>query len=188
MSAALANATAPVCYGHVVEALLLKAFRDDLDRPAHDALDAIGVNLDRPLKTFYPADVADECMRIVRRTLFPHLTDAEAYRAIGERFVHSYLDTTIGRLATPLIKMMGPRRMLHQLSRFFEGGGNYVSARCVDVSPCAVEVHVSDHLVHPAYLSAIIEHGCLQAGAASCRVDVMKTFGRAVTYRVTWVS
>ncbi len=47
-----------------------------------------------------------------RRNAFPHLNDADAYRALASVFIKGYFNTIIGRLTGVVIPIIGPAKTL----------------------------------------------------------------------------
>ena len=138
-------------YAAWFEGLFVRALGSRLTPVLIDELRAAGLDLERPLAPAYPAEVRQECLRLLREHLYPSLSDDQAYFALGRAAVDGFLQTFIGQSFGLVVRFLGPRALLKRAGPVMASASNYVTAQAREVGPFRWEVTVVGGDVPPSY-------------------------------------
>jgi uncharacterized protein (TIGR02265 family) len=115
----------PVVFGPTVEALLVHGLKGRLDAAALRRLKELGVDLEQPLASAYPATVWFDILQTCADVLHPTLPRDEAWYRVGRRLGESFGETVQGKALYGVARVLGPRRMLARMTRNLQTLGNY---------------------------------------------------------------
>ena len=174
-----------VVFGNTVHGLFQVA-HGKLSHAARDALERLGLYLDRQPQPFYSTDLWRHTLDIVVRDLFPDLPLEEAYRHMGHRLVLDVCESMLGRGMLALGRALGPRRLLLRLNHNFRNADNYVQANLTELAPTAYVVCINETLGMPSYYQGILEAALGGCGARAPHVQCLRVEGPSCTYRVEW--
>ncbi|MBS2028422.1 MAG: DUF2378 family protein [Deltaproteobacteria bacterium] len=141
--------------GSMFEALFTRALRPI--GPFADELRRVGFDPDHP-QPQYPTPVWVACLAVTRRLVFGELDDAAAYRAIGERFMGSFLDTIAGKIVAVALPFLGPQAFLKRIPRYLTMGRSDLRWEVKLEEPRRLVAHLHDPFSVPAhFLAGIID-------------------------------
>lgn len=169
-------------------ACTLKGHPRALTPPVKEALRNVGIDLDRPLKSAYPAAVVNEATRVFRRLAYAHEPDdLKAYMAMGAATVDGYFNTLMGRAMTGVLKLIGFKRLIDRLPQAMSGGSNYTNVTVNWVSPGEVRVSLTDVEPHPGLNLGVLQRGLSHwFGGKNVKVELHEHAPPGATYRVTF--
>jgi len=151
---------ARVVYEHSIEGMYLKGHPQALTPQVKAALKAVGIDLDAKLKSVYPAELVNEASRVFRRLAYAHEPDdMKAYKAMGVATVDGYFNTTLGKAATAVLRLVGFKRLIDRLPQAMSGGSNYTFVNVTWKGPTEAHVLVSDVEPHPGINLGVLERG-----------------------------
>jgi len=176
---------APVVFTQTVEGVIRALGRAPTD-PEKRALRELGIDLDRPLEPAYPAVAFAKAVEFVARARSPGLSEAEAYRELGERFFEGYTQTLIGRATGQVLKVIGVRRSLARMERSFRNGNNYMRSHSEDLGSGRVRLYFDHILEQPEYLRGIVLSGGRYVGAKAFVVDLVESGPNRCVLEVRW--
>jgi uncharacterized protein (TIGR02265 family) len=173
-------------FGHVVEALFLKAIKGELSVGARYRLKEVGLDLDAPLLPAYPLDAWVGFLQVASQDLFRGETREQALFLLGQRLIDAYRESTLGRAVLTMARVLGPRRTLSRTTQNFRSGNNYSEAKLVDVSAGCVELHMNEVGPYPTFTQGILTAGIRYAGAKDLTVELREHDGHACVYVLRW--
>lgn len=160
-----------------------------LDRPIPPAqvagLDALGIDLSKPLLPAYPAATHAALLDFVVQQRFPNMPREQGQFEAGRAFIHHYTQTLIGRAIRGLLWTIGPHRNIERMSRTFRTANNFTETRLQRLGPASYELWFN-YVSRPHYYRGIV-HETLALGAVKAlEVRLAATQGDEVTFHVTW--
>lgn len=173
-------------YEHTMEGLFVRGLSGQLSPALRERLRSAGLDLDRRLLPAYSFETWCACVRLTAKALHPEAPAEVAYALLGERMVHGFRQTLMGRALFSVLQLLGPRRVLGRTQQNFRSGNNYSEARITVVSPSEAELWMNEpgptrYLVQGAILA-----GLQASGAAEPQVQVANFTPEDVTYRTSW--
>jgi uncharacterized protein (TIGR02265 family) len=127
---------------------LEKSLGAQLDPALRAQFRALGVDFEH-LQAAYPMETWEACLQLVWRGLYPTLSQEEAWRAMGRRFVEGYAQTRLGQATVLMGKVVGVRRMVHRMERHFHAATNTVIIVVRDLGERVLELEMS---MNPQFL------------------------------------
>lgn len=186
-----ADASAPrhVVYNHTVKGFLTHVLeRRGLLKPdLVKALAALGVDVKRPADV----PIADwwKVLALGRRAVAtPDLSDEAAYELLGGEVVHGFERTFVGGSAFLVLRMLGPRRALKQLTAQYRTADSVTQVESRELSPTHVELDftVVGGVPWPTYMKGVLLEGMRLVGARDAAVAVEQAPGCDCRLVVTW--
>ena len=135
---------------------LQKGFGERLTPAVLAQWKALGVDV-KKLPPAIPADVMAECLRVLARELFPHLSLEEGLRQVGVSFILGWQQTLLGAAASAMLRLIGPVRSLGRLERAFRTADNYSSAVATIQGANDAVIDVADVAELPTYWRGLFE-------------------------------
>lgn len=175
-------------YEQNVEALLIKAMKGKLSAPCLEELRAKGFDVAK-LKSEYSYRDYLGAIVVVRRHVYKDVRDdAAAYRAMGQAMVDGFLETMMGKALGPLMRVVGPSRLVERLPSTFKSGNNYLVSAVTKLAERDYEFRVNYSEPHPAMTQGVLERAVGGLGGAR---GVEVTHTRPVAdgdwvYRIRW--
>lgn len=101
-------------------------------------------------------------------------TDDEGWEFLGGEVVRGFADTLVGRSAFLVLKVMGPRRALRQLTEQYRGADSVTKVDSRELTPTSVELiyTVVGGIQHPTYIRGVLLVGMQLVGAKAPQVDI----------------
>ena len=173
----------------VFDALFVRCLGPKLLPNHREALRAVGLDLDQPLKESYPLRVWVESIRIGSRAHAPTLPEDEALKSLGRAFIDSYKETLGGKAALAMMRLLGPKLALKQIGVSFKSGINKMETRLTNAANGSYELWLS-HAVSPSQFinAGILERALELTGAKRVAVVVASHDGVAATYHIRFES
>jgi uncharacterized protein (TIGR02265 family) len=144
----------------------------------------LGVDFSR-LNPAYPADTWRLLTAQVAQALHPTVSAPVAEYRLGQRIIHEYGKTVIGRALMATLKVLGPTRCFSRVSRSFRTANNYTEDRVTQHAPNHFELWLNE--LHVPYVDQGVIQAALDAiGAKNCSVEVVKRDAEGTTYVCRW--
>ncbi|MBL8935449.1 MAG: DUF2378 family protein [Archangium sp.] len=155
-------------FSHSVEALR-PALGPLLDAQALARLRALGIDYTKPLEPAYPLATWRKVVDFAGELVAPGQPYDRQQYALGSRFITAYAETFIGRATLPLMRVLGPRRMLERLARTFRTGNNYSETKLTQHAPNEFELWCN-HVQNPSFYRGMLQTGLAHAGVTGVQV------------------
>ncbi len=160
-----------------------------LERPAPPeqvaALDALGIDLSKPLLPAYPVAVHAALIDYVARHRRPDLALDEAQIDLGLAFIATYNQTLMGRPLKALLWTIGPHRTLERMNRTFRTANNFTETRLERLGPTRYSLWFN-FVSRPGYYQGLVHGTVAQCGVKGIEVQFSSRQGDEVTYDVSW--
>ncbi len=173
-----------VVFEHTVESVIRL-----LDRPIPPAqiagLDALGIDLSKPLLPAYPAATHTALIDFVVQQRFPALPREQGEFELGRAFVHTYTQTLLGKAIKGLLWTIGPHRALDRMNRTFRTANNFTETRLQRLGPTSYSLWFN-FVIRPGYFQGIVHETLMLCGVKELEVKIAETQGDEVTFHVSW--
>ncbi len=173
-------------YSQVVEGLLEHGLRGRVSPRLKERLKQAGLDLDRPLLPAYPVPLWVMCLGIIAEETYPGVSREQAFRQLAETHVEGFGRTLIGKAAFGVMRLLGPRRLVHRLPQTLRANDNYTEAELIPRGPTTYEMRINSVLEAPGYAEALFEAMLRVGGAESPRATRMEVSANSSTYLLTW--
>jgi uncharacterized protein (TIGR02265 family) len=175
-------------YDQSFEGLFVRGLGARLTPTVKQRLREAGLDLERKLEPAYPFEVWDRCVAIAVRELYSQEPEEVAYRLLGERLVHGYQETLMGRAMRAVLRLLGPRRLLARVGEALRSGNDYLTSRltergATEVELWANEVGLTRYLLQGALLAGL---QLSQPAGKAVRVEVRGFDAEGVTFHISW--
>lgn len=167
----------------VFEALLVRVVRPE--GPLAQELARVGWPPPAPAPR-YATQLWRSVLEVASRHAFPALSREAALRALGQRWVEAFFETTGGRLIGATLPLMGPERAVRLLPRYIMMVRSGVDAVARAEGPGRWVLEVRERLPSPHFVSGYIEAGMQRTGATGGRVEVLEQRPDGYRLRLTW--
>lgn len=172
-----------LAYGHSIEALLA-AVQPVLDAGLVAELRDLGIDPKKVLPS-YPAELTRKAVAVCAKRLSPTVSEDEALRALGRRFVERYGESLIGRALVTASKLLGPRRMLDRAATQFRTANNYLETKVMHFAPGRSELWLNE-VAHGPWFEGIIAAMLEICGAHGVSVRLAKNDASGAVFSVSW--
>lgn len=176
----------PLVFAHSVEALFITAMGSKIDADCRARLKQQGLDLDRKLLPAYEYAMVDRCIDLVTASAFPGKTEAEGAWLMGEAQVVGYQETFVGRALFGVLRLLGPKRILHRLTHSWRSGNNFIETRVTELAPTRFELWVNQVGTHPEFSQAVISTAMRLAGHGQVQVEILEFVYPTCRYLVSW--
>lgn len=172
-------------FDHTLESLLRT-----LERPIPPeqikALDALGIDLSKPLQPAYPTEVFSSLIGFIGRQRFPRLSEPEADFEVGRAFIEAYTTQTVmGKALKGLLRVIGPHRAIERMSRTFRSANNYTETRLEKLGPSSYELWFNFAL-RPSYFGGMVHGTLMLCGLKQIEVKVLEAPRPEARVHVSW--
>ncbi len=137
-------------------------------------------------KPSYDRRLAVSFIACARRNAFPHLNDADAYRALASVFIKGYFNTIIGRLTGVVIPIIGPAKTLGRAQKLWTRGDPAMLIRSAQVEAKRWRLDYENCVWHPEYVAGIIE-AAVKLAAPNVSVNVLEGDGTTGVLSAQWM-
>jgi uncharacterized protein (TIGR02265 family) len=170
-------------YAHTVEGLFFKALRSRITPSVEAKLKPLGIDLSgKPKEVPHPQW---KQALVIAANLFEGTTD-EQYRQLGRSVLLRYEETVMGKAVVAVMRLMGPKRILHRVNATLRSGNNYVVAALSPIDDYNWEASVNECNGNPYYIAGVLEQGLIVSGAKEVDVTVRSFDGHAATFAIRW--
>lgn len=180
-------AQAKVVYEQTIEGIFVRGCSAAMTPRCKERLREVGVDLDRKLLPAYPFDVWMAALVVAADELYPSCPPEEAQFKLGERMMHGFNETFLGRAVLSVLRVLGPVRATHRTSQHFRAGNNYTETQVRELGPGHMELWMNEVGPLPHFTRGILQAGLAATGAKDCAVEVADYDGHGCTYKLTWV-
>jgi uncharacterized protein (TIGR02265 family) len=172
-------------FDHTMESLLRTLARPI--PPAQIAgLDALGIDLSKPLLPAYPVETYSALIGFIGRQRFPNLPPEEADFEVGRAFIEAYTtQTLLGRALKSLMKVIGPHRTIERMSRTFRTANNYTQTRLQPLGPASYELWFN-YAIRAGYFRGMVLSTLALSGVKQIEVRFVAVQNHEVTFHVSW--
>lgn len=177
--------TEKLIFDHTIESLLRT-----LERPIPPAqiarLDALGIDLSKPLLPAYPLEVYTALIGFIAEVRWPTLPPEEADFEVGRAFIEAYTtQTLLGRALKQVIRVVGPHRTLERMNRTFRTANNYTETRLKQLGPTRYELWFN-YVKRDGYFRGMVQATLALTGVKQVEVTLAARQGDEVTFHITW--
>lgn len=170
----------------VVEGLLRHGVGERVTPRLRERLRQAGLDLDRPLLPAYPVDQWTRCLHVIVDELYPGLPREEAFRQLAAAHVGGYGQTLVGRALLRLLKLLGPKRTVHQMLQALRSSDNYTEVRLTELGPGHYELWMNSVLDAPGYAESLFVSFLRVSGAEEPHATVVRRDEESTVYLLTW--
>jgi uncharacterized protein (TIGR02265 family) len=160
-----------------------------LERPIPPAqiagLDALGLDLSKPLLPAYPVQTHAALIDFVAKQRWPDLPPEQAHFELGRAFILAYTQTLLGRALKGVLWTIGPHRSLERMNRTFRTANNFTETRLQRLGTASYELWFN-FASRPNYFRGVVYETLAQSGVKGLDVNISATQDDEVTYRVSW--
>lgn len=149
------------------------------------ALATLGVEADKPLLPAYPVETFVAVVDYIARERWPELTPEAGAYEVGRAFLEGVTRTLVGRALRPVMRTVGPRRVLERMSHELRGATNFTETRLVRRGPGAYELWCND-VTRSDFYQGILQAGLELAGAREPQVELVAWTPPEATYALSW--
>lgn len=147
---------------------------------------SIGVELTKKLNPAYSGDTFVAALKLSAELAFPGRPSDEAFRGVGRFVIEGFSQTLVGRAAHALARIIGPRRLIKQMTKNFRHSDNFLEARITEVSENTLDVWVNEDFGCGGYHEGVLETAAALSGAKDVRAVRVGGQSPEVIVRLTW--
>lgn len=170
----------------VVEGLLRYGVGGRVTHRLRERLRQVGLDLDRPLLPAYPVEQWKHCLHIIIEEMYPGIPREEAFGLLAAAHLEGYGQTLVGRALLRLLRLLGPRRTVHQMTQALRTSDNYTEVRLTQLGPTRYEMWMNSVLDAPGYAEALFVSFLRVSGAEEPRANIVREEDEGTVYLLTW--
>jgi uncharacterized protein (TIGR02265 family) len=172
-------------FAPTIEGLFVKSLGPLMTPAFKSLLKGHGIDLAK-IQPSYSFAVWQTCVLLAAKEYFPHDPAPAALQKLGERAVHGFNETLIGKFALAALKLVGPKQALIRAGANFRSSNNFTETTLVEKGPGDYELSINQ-VAQLAYFNAGVILAALKfAGANDLKVDLLSQKGDGATFRVRW--
>jgi uncharacterized protein (TIGR02265 family) len=176
-------------YQVAVESFFTRATRGRLDPATRAKLRELGVALDEPLLSVYPADVFHRAVAVASQSMYPEGSSAEAHFRAGRDHIDAFVESYPGKMMAALARQIDTRMILEYTATFIRLGNNFTESRSRPLTPTRAELWLNDVGNVPGWYRGIVQRGLEVANVKGVSVVVTPASPPpSVTFDVTWAA
>jgi len=172
-------------YSEVIEGLIQHGLGGRVPSRLRERLGDLGLDVDRLPSTF-PVVTWHKCLRVLTEELFPGVPMDEAFRRLARQHVEGYGRTLMGRATLRVMRLLGPRRMVHRLPSVLSATDNYTAGSVEERGPTQFVLSLNSNMQPGAYTESLLEAMLHTCGAAQPQVKRLESREDSATYLLTW--
>lgn len=119
---------------------------------------------ERKLLPAYPRETWERVVELVS-SLVEGASREERHWRLGEQLTRGFSQTTLGRVLTPAVRLIGVSRLMQRAPRHFELTNNFTKARVVSLTPGLAELELNHASPSPELLCGSLAEMARYAGA-----------------------
>jgi uncharacterized protein (TIGR02265 family) len=176
-------------YQVAVESFFLRAMEGRLDALARARLREVGIVVDEPLLSIYPADVFHRGVAIAAAFAYPGASPEEAQYRAGRDHIDAFIQSYPGKMMVALARQIEPRMILEYTATFIRLGNNFTESRARVLGPDREEVWMNDVGDVPGWYRGILARGLEVSNVRDVSVTIAPgTPPPGATYLVAWTA
>jgi uncharacterized protein (TIGR02265 family) len=172
-------------YAEVIEGLIQYGLGGRVPSRLHERLGDLGLDTDRLPSTF-PVVTWLKCLRVIVEELFPGVPLDEGFRRLARQHVEGYGRTLMGRATLRVMRLLGPRRMVHRLPSMLSATDNYTAGTVEERGPREFVLSLNSNLQPAGYVESLFETMLSSCGAVRPVVKRQENGEDSSTYLLTW--
>ena len=172
-------------YSEVIEGLIQYGLGGHVPSRLRERLGDLGLDVDRLPSTF-PVVTWHKCLRVIIEELFPGVPMDEAFRRLARQHVEGYGRTLMGRATVRVMRLLGPRRMVHRLPSVLSATDNYTAGSLEERGPAEFVLSLNSNMQPGAYVESLLEAMLRACGAVQPRVKQQESQPDSASYLLTW--
>jgi uncharacterized protein (TIGR02265 family) len=174
-------------YQVAVEAFFLRAMQGRLDAVAKARLREVGLSLDEPLLSVYPAEVFHRGVAIASTAAYPAAPATEAQFRAGRDHIDAFVQSYPGKMMAALARQIEPRMILEYTATFIRLGNNFTESRSRVIGPARSELWLNDVGEVPDWYRGVLQRGLEVANVKGVEVRALPgTPPPGTTFDVVW--
>lgn len=174
-------------YQVAVDSFFVRAMRGRLDAAARARLRDVGVTLDEPLLSVYPAEVFHRAVALASEAVYPQLAPAEAHYRAGRDHIDAFVESYPGKMMAALARQIEARMILEYTATFIRLGNNFTESRSRAVGPGRAELWLNDVGEVPGFYRGVVQRGLEVANVPGVSVELTAASPPpGVTFDVGW--
>ena len=169
-----------------LDGLFHRALSGKITPSLRDELKELGIDLGKKLPPAVSRDTWYRALSASARACFPGTEPRAALREVGVLMMKGIEETFFGRTMAPVVRMLGPRRILERVPKNMRSANNFAESTVTRLDDRALQLDVNDVGDAPEVMQGSLEEIARWAGAKT--VDVAFTFERppAARFTVRW--
>jgi uncharacterized protein (TIGR02265 family) len=176
-------------YAVAVEAFFLRAMAGRLDAATRARLRDVGIAVDEPLLSVYPADVFHRAVAIAAAAANPEVPPEEAQYRAGRAHIDAFVQSYPGKMMAALARQIDARTILEYTATFIRLGNNFTETRARGLGPTRVELWMNDVGEVPGWYRGILQRGMEVSDVKGVSVEIVPGAPPpAATYDVAWTA
>jgi uncharacterized protein (TIGR02265 family) len=175
-----------VVFEQTVRALFHDGLKGGVTAQLKTKLKRAGLDLEKKLLPAYSRNAWNEYLRIAAREIHPKLPEAEAFERLAQATVEAGFQTLLGKALAPMLRLVGPRRMLARTQQNMRNGNNYTVAKYQEVSPSSADVWMNEVGLSRHYMLGVLRTASRFLGVSNVIVTVTAHDEAGCTYRIAW--
>ena len=146
----------------------------------------IGVKDGKSFQAAYPLPDYLKVLEVAAKGRFGHLSEDEGYLALGHLIIAQFENTIMGKAIVPMLRLIGPKRSLLRIERYFRTINNFTTTEVRELGPNHFEVALRS-VSNPGIFQGALEWGGRQTGAKDFTVKFLGIGAdRTARYDITW--
>ena len=172
-------------FDHTVESLL-RALERPISPEQVKGLDALGIDLSKPLLPAYPIEVYSALIGFIGRQRFPGLPSEEADFEVGRAFIVAYTtQTMMGKALKGLLRVIGPHRAIERMSRTYRSANNYTETQLQQLGPTSYALWFN-FVLRAGYFRGMVYETLTLCGVKQLEVKTLVSENKEATFHVSW--
>jgi uncharacterized protein (TIGR02265 family) len=172
-------------FDHTVESLL-RALKRPITPEQIKGLDALGIDLSKPLLPAYPIEIYSALIGFIGRQRWPDLPEEQADFEVGRAFIEAYTtQTMMGKALKGVLRVVGPHRAIERMSRTFRSANNYTETRLQRLGPASYELWFN-FVLRAGYFRGMVHETLTLCGVKQIEVKTVAQQVPEVTFHVSW--
>ncbi|NPC87272.1 DUF2378 family protein [Pyxidicoccus fallax] len=148
-------------------------------------LEALGYRMKQP-EMDYPVQLWQRAVALARQEVYPELSEEEAYRQLGRRFITGFAETLIGRMAAVALPMIGPVRALERVPRYLAMMGRPdIEVTLTPAGDRGRRLYLTDRYNRPDLMAGGLER-MLELASVQPRITVEERSAEGYRLLVRW--
>lgn len=169
-----------------LEGLFLRGLGDRITTGLRDELRLIGIDLGKKLPPAVPREVWYRALSLCAKHCYPGQTRSDAMREIGVRLMKGIEETFFGKALAPVVRLLGPRRLLERVPRNMKSSNNFADGVVTLLGPHAMRIDVNDVGDAPEVFQGSLQEITTWAGAKTVSVSFEAPSLPAASFEIRW--
>lgn len=175
----------PLVFATAWESLYERGLKGRLTPELREMLRGHGVDFDRPLLPAYSLDAWAQALCATAEALYPALPLEEGTKELGKATFLGLKETAIGKAMFPLLRLLGPKRVLRRMTRSLRNGSNFIDTKLLREGDQDAAIWFN-HVRQVGFYQGVLETALLTAGAQEAHAELGAREGMSIVYELRW--